>query len=242
MKKWISKGLSTGIVTTTYPDKKEASPGVSPGMPLGGKGKVPDCPTGVISADHESLKISREKCIQCFYCLRGNQNIYWDKSYEWAIPSKHKAWGNSQKAFSRSLNIRVLDAGCCGACLSEIEQLNKPYYNMHRLGFFLTATPRDADILLVAGPVTDHMRVALRKAYEAMPAPKGVIAAGICALSGGIFGPSFACGEGVPGIIPVDVLIPGCPPPPLALLHGILTIANRTEQKTAASGGGTDNA
>ena len=97
----------------------------------------------------------------------------------------------------RSLHIRVVDAGACGSCLSEIEQINKPYYNMHRLGFFVTPTPREADVLLVAGPVTDHMRLALLKAYEAMPTPKAVVAVGACALSGGVFGPSFASYGGV---------------------------------------------
>lgn len=238
MNKWISKGRSTGLVTTSYPDKAEDSPGVSPGIPLGGKGKLPDCPTGAISASNESLDVNLDKCIQCFCCSRGTQNnIQWGKGYEWAKLLKGKKWGGAEKAFSRSLNIRVVDAGECGACLSEIEQLNKPYYNMHRLGFFLTATPRDADVLLVIGPVTDHMRLCLKKVYEAMPNPKGVIAAGTCALSGGIFGPSFACGEGVPGIIPVDILIPGCPPPPLALLHGLLLITNRTEKNLRPRGG-----
>ncbi|MGB8990823.1 MAG: hypothetical protein WCD80_02095 [Desulfobaccales bacterium] len=113
--------------------------------------------------------------------------------------------------------------------MSEIEQLNKPYYNMHRLGFFLTPTPRDADVLLVAGPVTDHMRLPLLKAYEAMPAPKGVLALGACAIFGGVFGSGFASLGGVANLIPVDILVPGCPPPPLAILHALLTIVGRAE-------------
>jgi len=121
----------------------------------------------------------------------------------------------------------VIDAGACGACLSEIEQINKPYYNMHRLGFFLTPTPRDADVLLVAGPVTDHMRLPLLKAYEAMPAPKGVLALGACAIFGGVFGTGFASLGGVSNVIPVDILVPGCPPPPLAILHALLAIVGR---------------
>jgi len=111
--------------------------------------------------------------------------------------------------------------------LSEIEQLGKPYYNVHRLGFFMTPTPRQADVLLVAGPVTDNMRLPLQKAYNAMPTPKKVIAVGTCALSGGVFGPSFTCGAGVAEVIPVDVEITGCPPPPLALIHGLLVAAGR---------------
>ncbi len=131
------------------------------------------------------------------------------------------------KAFGHSLHIRYLDAGACGACMSEARQLNQPYYNIHRLGFFVTPTPRNADILLVAGPVTDAMILPLRKTYEAMPAPKRVVAMGVCALSGGVFGRTFAAQGGVAGIIPVDVMVPGCPPPPLAILHGLLVAVQR---------------
>ncbi len=130
-------------------------------------------------------------------------------------------------AFSRSIHILVVDAGDCGACLNEVKQLNNPYYNMHRLGFFLTPTPRHADLLLVVGALTEHMRLPLRKAYDAMPTPKRVVAVGACALSGGIFGRSFMCAGGVGDFLPVDVEVPGNPPPPLAILHGLLVAAGR---------------
>jgi Ni,Fe-hydrogenase III small subunit len=108
-----------------------------------------------------------------------------------------------------------------------VRQLNSPYYNMHRLGFFITPTPRHADILLVVGPVTAHMRWPLLKAYEAMPRPRRVIAVGTCAVSGGVFGPSFTSAGGVADVIPVDVTVPGNPPPPLAILHGLLVAVGR---------------
>ena len=98
---------------------------------------------------------------------------------------------------------------------------------MHRLGFFVTPTPRNADVLLVAGPVSDEMRLPLRKTYEAMPTPKRVVAIGACAISGGVFGPSFAASGGVGEVIPVDVIVPGCPPPPLAILHGLLAVIGK---------------
>src|SRR5579863_716992 len=129
--------------------------------------------------------------------------------------------------FHRSVHILVIDAGDCGACLNEVKQLNNPYYNMHRLGFFITPSPRHADVLLVVGPVTDHMRVALRKTYEAMPTPKRVIAVGACALSGGVFADSFVCARGAAEELPVDVAVPGNPPPPLAILHGLLVAVGR---------------
>jgi Ni,Fe-hydrogenase III small subunit len=148
-------------------------------------------------------------------------------SYEWAhsAPNAHPpAW---PKSFSRSLHIRVVDAGDCGACLAEVRQLNGPYYNMHRLGFFLTPTPRSADILLVVGPVTEPMRKPLQEAYDAMPTPKMVMAVGSCALSGGVFGPGIFSGAGVGSVLPVDIEVPGAPPPPLAILHGLLVAAGR---------------
>ena len=130
-------------------------------------------------------------------------------------------------AFKRSIHICVVDAGDCGACLNEVKQLNNPYYNMHRLGFFITPSPRHADVLLVVGPVTDHMSFALKKVYDAMPTPKRVVAVGACALSGGVFAESFVCAKGVADVLPVDVEVPGNPPPPLAILHGLLVAVGR---------------
>jgi Ni,Fe-hydrogenase III small subunit len=162
--------------------------------------------------------------------MRGpSEPLDYEWGYEWASirPEENDLSGRLGKAFTHSIHIRVLDAGACRACLSEIEQLGKPYYNVHRLGIFMTPTPRQADVLLVAGPVTDNMRLPLQKAYNAMPTPKKVIAVGTCALSGGVFGPSFTCGAGVANVIPVDVEVTGCPPPPLALIHGLLLAAGR---------------
>jgi len=99
---------------------------------------------------------------------------------------------------------------------------------MHRLGFFLTPTPRTADVLLLAGPLTEHMRHPLTRVYDAMPTPKRVIAVGTCAISGGPFGPSFASNSGVTEVVPVDVFVPGCPPPPLAIIHALLLLVGRT--------------
>jgi Ni,Fe-hydrogenase III small subunit len=127
----------------------------------------------------------------------------------------------------------VVDAGDCGACLHEVKQLNNPLYNMHRLGIFLTATPRTADVLLVVGPVSENMRGPLLKTYEAMPEPKRVLAVGTCAITGGVFGKSFMSAGGVGMVLPVDVEVPGDPPPPLAILHGLLVVAGRKKPTTA---------
>ena len=145
------------------------------------------------------------RCIHCFRCVRGtNSPLGWDSGYEWAsaVLDREDPGQALRPGFRRSVHILVVDAGDCGACLNEVKQLNNPYYNMHRLGFFLTPTPRHADVLFVVGALTDHMRVPLRKAYDAMPSPKRVIAVGTCALSGGIFGRSFICAGGVAEIAP----------------------------------------
>lgn len=122
----------------------------------------------------------------------------------------------------RALVIRHIDAGSCNACELEIHALNNPYYNLEALGIKFAASPRHADLLLVTGPVAKNMEVAVRRAYDATPEPKLVVAVGDCGCTGGIFGESYACCGRVANVIPVDVCIPGCPPTPLQLMQGIL--------------------
>ncbi len=131
------------------------------------------------------------------------------------------------QAFGRSLHIREVDAGSCNGCEVEIVGLNSPIYDIERFGIHFVASPRHADMLLVTGPVSRNMELALRKTYEAMPPPRLVVAAGACACSGGIFGQNYASLGAVDKVIPVDVYVPGCPPNPHALLHGILTAIGR---------------
>ena len=127
----------------------------------------------------------------------------------------------------RSLHIREVDAGSCNGCEIEIAGLNSPVYDLERFGIHFVASPRHADMLLVTGPVTRNMEMALRKTYDAMPAPRLVVAVGACGCSGGIFGQNYATVGGVDAVLPVDVYIPGCPPNPHALLHGILVAIGR---------------
>ena len=126
------------------------------------------------------------------------------------------------KKLGRALAIRAIDAGSCNGYELEIHALNNPYYNLEGLGMKFVASPRHADMLLVTGPVSRNMERALKIAYEATPDPKLVVAVGDCGCNGGVFGESYAsCGR-VSNVIPVDVAVPGCPPPPLAILQGIL--------------------
>jgi Ni,Fe-hydrogenase III small subunit/formate hydrogenlyase subunit 6/NADH:ubiquinone oxidoreductase subunit I len=133
----------------------------------------------------------------------------------------------ADKIFGRSLHIREVDAGSCNGCEVEIVNLNSPIYDIERFGIHFVASPRHADLLLVTGPVTRNMELALRKTYDAMPAPRLVVAVGACGCSGGIFGVNYATRGGVDSIIPVDVYIPGCAPNPHALLQGVLLAIDR---------------
>jgi Ni,Fe-hydrogenase III small subunit len=127
----------------------------------------------------------------------------------------------------QALTIREVDAGSCNGCELEIHALNNPYYNIEGLGIKFVASPRHADMLLVTGPVSRNMELALRRTYDATPEPKLVVAVGDCGCDGGIFGESYAsCGR-VSNVIPVDVAVPGCPPAPIEILRGILTAVRR---------------
>lgn len=126
------------------------------------------------------------------------------------------------QVLGRSLHIREVDAGSCNGCEVEIVGLNSPVYDIERFGIHFVASPRHADMLLVTGPVSRNMELALRKTYDATPAPRVVVAVGACGCSGGIFGQNYASLGGVDKVVPVDVYIPGCPPNPYALLQGIL--------------------
>jgi Ni,Fe-hydrogenase III small subunit/formate hydrogenlyase subunit 6/NADH:ubiquinone oxidoreductase subunit I len=135
------------------------------------------------------------------------------------------------RALGRSLAIREVDAGSCNGCEVEITALNNPIYDLERFGIHFVASPRHADMLLVTGPVTRNMELALLKTYNAAPPPKVVVAVGACGISGGIFGRNYATVGGIDQVVNVDVYIPGCPPRPHALLYGILLGVGRIAQK-----------
>jgi len=144
-----------------------------------------------------------------------------------------------RRVLGRALCIRHLDAGSCNGCELEIHALNNPLYNLEGLGIRLVASPRHADLLLVTGPVSRHMEIAVRRTYAAVPNPKLVVAIGDCGCTGGIFGESYAsCGR-VSNVIPVDVAVPGCPPSPTRILQGILAALTRSRSQPSASTSGT---
>ena len=138
------------------------------------------------------------------------------------------------RTLGRALTIRQVDAGSCNGCELEIHALSNPYYNIEGLGVRFVASPRHADLLLVTGPVSKHMAIALKRTYDATPDPKLVVAVGDCGCTGGIFGESYASLGRVANVLPVDVEIPGCPPTPTALLEGILAAVTAAAGAAAA--------
>jgi Ni,Fe-hydrogenase III small subunit len=130
----------------------------------------------------------------------------------------------ARRRLGRSLSIREVDAGSCNGCELEIHALNNAFYDLERFGLRFVASPRHADVLLVTGPVTRNMREALARTYNATPDPKWVVAVGDCALDGGVFSGSYAVVGGVSAVVPVDLHIPGCPPRPVQLLKGLLSL------------------
>lgn len=134
-----------------------------------------------------------------------------------------------QRTLGRSLHIRHLDAGSCNGCDWEIAALLNPYHDVQRFGIDFVASPRHADLLLVTGTMTRNLEQAAVRTWEAMPRPRLVVATGACAINGGVFAGSYAGRDGIAEVLPVDVRIPGCPPRPEALIHGLLVAVGRLE-------------
>jgi Ni,Fe-hydrogenase III small subunit/ferredoxin len=251
---WTLFGLTSGKATTPWPEEsgKDGQDGV-----LGMPGYNPDacrqgcgecasvCPTGAIQTRDDGLVVDYGRCVVCQLCTEVCPTGAMEPSNDWAFGvrerndliwsdggARHAAVQRSERrAFRRSLHIRHVDAGSCNGCESELQALNNPFYNLHRLGIFFTPSPRFADLLLVTGPVTSAMYEPLKAAYDAMPEPRWVMAIGTCAVSGGIPGGNYACGTGLEGVLPVDLYLPGCPPNPAAIMEALLMFLDRAPQR-----------
>lgn len=258
MRLWTLFGLRAGRATTAWPlgEGGEGQDGVL-GMPRyrpelcrDGCAECADiCPTGAITTIDRTgsdppLDIDYGRCVVCQLCTEVCPTGALAPSADWAFGVRRRedlVWqreaaalapvAGSPGGFRRSLHIRHVDAGSCNGCESELQALNNPFYNLHRLGIFFTASPRFADLLLVTGPVTHAMAAPLRAAYEAMPEPRWVMATGTCAVSGGVAGGGYACGHGLDGVLPVDLYLPGCPPNPAAVIEALLMFLGRMPQR-----------
>lgn len=234
MIRWFLRGVTRPRVTIRYPRGAEPpTPGfraraVLPSEPVAGEAArrvAAVCLPGALSvARNGVLELDESRCIGCGLCADA---LTMDPGYEVArLAGSRKP---PPASFRRSMHIRHVDTGSDGAVEQEIAALLNPYYDMQRLGLFFTASPRHADVLLVTGPVTRPMEAPLRRAYEAMPEPRVVVAAGTDACSGSFWTEPEVLG-GVDRVLPVDVYIPGDPPSPIALLHGLLLASGRVRE------------
>jgi Ni,Fe-hydrogenase III small subunit/ferredoxin len=246
---WVLRGLREGIVTSHYPrrpdgygDGYRASVTVADTRHARSAEDEEElgtlCPTGAIHSDGR-LQVDRGSCIVCGRCVKaapdrfsfepspelstlGRRALVVPRDDDDELAEVRTALADRVRALRRSIHIRHVDAGSDGAEEWEVSALRNPVYDVQRLGIFFTATPRHADVLLVTGVGTAGMAGPLRRTFDAMPDPKVVIAAGTDAVSGGLVHPSYATGPGIGSIVPVDVWVPGSPPSPFSLLHGIL--------------------
>ena len=188
------------------------------------------------TADRRKLVLTAEYALNTDRTHRGLLKVHRQlKNSETDVETLgQKARETIHKVLGRSLAIREVDAGSCNGCEQEIVALNNPVYDIERFGIQFVASPRHADMLLVTGPVTRNMELALLKTNRAMAEPKVVVAVGACGISGGIFGQNYASLGGVDKVLPVDIYIPGCPPRPQALLHGILLAVGRLAERLHA--------
>ncbi|HRX82202.1 MAG: NADH-quinone oxidoreductase subunit NuoB [Planctomycetaceae bacterium] len=248
----INERIKQGYRTIPFPDGEMPKlPERYRGLPVIDSKKCPEgcakcvdaCPTDAITMDGD-MKIDLGRCLFCTDCMdacpegaieytqdfrlatRTREGLVTDgRAFELA----HSIDEKSRKIFGRSLQLRQVSAGGCNACEADINVLGTLVFDLGRFGVKIVASPRHADGLIVTGPVTQNMKLALEKTYAATPSPKFVIAVGACAISGGPFVDHDEQNNGVDSILSVDLYIPGCPPHPLTILDGILRLLGRIE-------------
>jgi Ni,Fe-hydrogenase III small subunit/Pyruvate/2-oxoacid:ferredoxin oxidoreductase delta subunit len=256
---WTLIGLLEGKQTAPWPlsEGDDGQTGVigmpryQPDLCIDGCTACADvCPTKALTShpNHHKgglLEVDYGRCIACQLCTEACPTNAMAPSSDWAFGARRRedlVWTRHpvspavarepmDHSFRRSLHIRHVDAGSCNGCESELQALNNPIYNLHRLGIFFTASPRFADLLLVTGSVTYAMLEPLKATYDAMPEPRWVMAVGTCAVSGGIAAGGYSSGHGLEGVLPVDVYLPGCPPNPAAIMHALMMFLDRVPQR-----------
>jgi Ni,Fe-hydrogenase III small subunit/ferredoxin len=248
--------LEQGHRTIAFPNGEPVMPDRYRGRPSLDPAKCPPdcnvcvdaCPTGALMRKNSENKLQLDlgRCLFCTDCTDACPEgaIEFSKDFRMATRKRDELTIDGKtlqlaaeldkkmrSLFGRSLKLRQVSAGGCNACEADINVLSTIVFDLGRFGIQVVASPRHADGLLITGPVTENMKLALKKTYDAVPGPKVVIAVGACAISGGPFAGHEEVHNGADGIVPVDLYIPGCPPHPLTILDGLLRLMGRLPKR-----------
>jgi Ni,Fe-hydrogenase III small subunit/formate hydrogenlyase subunit 6/NADH:ubiquinone oxidoreductase subunit I len=238
----------------TLPDRLRGAPALdSSRCPDGCRACVETCPTGAIAFDERGLGLDMGRCLFCTECTTACPEgaITFTQEYRLSARQRHDlvVRGRAEpmlttldekmrRLFGRSLKLRQVSAGGCNGCEADVNVLGTIAFDLGRFGIQMVASPRHADGLLITGPVTENMRIALKKTYDAVPNPKVVIAVGACAIAGGPYIGHSEVHDGADKVVPVDLYIPGCPPHPFTILDGLLGLLGRLEDQRRAPSSG----
>jgi len=253
-----------GRRTVGYPDSPPTLPDRFRGGPVLDASRCRDdcrdcieaCPTDALRREDGRLALDMGRCLFCTECAEACPTgaVVLTQEYrlaareradlvvrERAMPSAKKLDEKLRRLFGRSLKLRQVSAGGCNGCESDVNVLGTIVFDLGRFGIQMVASPRHADGLLITGPVTANMKLALEKTYDAVPSPKIVIAVGACAISGGPYVDHPEVHNGADSVVPVDLYIPGCPPHPLTIVDGLLGLLGRLENEPTRLGGEKPN-
>lgn len=254
-KVWVLRGIKKGILTSRFPQSPptvdeipRSSAPPTPTQDSDWKAGEELCPTGAIRPSEKRIDLG--SCVYCRRCAGANFAFADAGSRGAASLNAGLAPGGAveravleelekkRKTFTKSLHVLMIDVGSCNACNLEVLNTSNPYYDLTRLGIFFTNTPKHADALIVVGALNRDMVDVLKRTYESMPHPKLVVSVGACAISGGVFRETESFVSPVHDAIPVDIVVPGCPPSPIQILQGLLLatgkLAPRQDSKEAA--------